>query len=107
MSVSISRGKTDEIIEQIRSVLDRYQEDHPNARIDLYRLDPFSVRVRIIDPRFRRMSRVDRHDYIWKYLDLLPDETQSDISMLVLIAPSEVKKSGANIEFEDPPPSDL
>ena len=37
---------------------------------------------------------------VWKYLDSLPDEAVSDVSMLVLIAPSEAGTSGANIEFE-------
>ncbi len=102
MSISISRGKTDETLERIRCALDRYQKDHPDSQIDLYRHDRFSIRVRIIDPRFLRMRRVDRHDSVWQYLDVLSDETQSDISLLVLIAPSEIKKSGANLVFEDP-----
>jgi hypothetical protein len=106
MSISISRGKTDELLEQIRSALELYQRDHPDARIDLYRNDACSIRVRIIDPRFRRMSRTDRHDLVWKYLDSLPDEAVADISMLVLITPSEAKTSGSNIEFEDPIPSE-
>ncbi len=102
MSISISRGKTDELLEQVSSALEQYQRDHPDARIDLYRKDAFSIRVRIIDPRFRRMSLDERHDLVWKYLDSLTDEAVADISMLVLIAPSEAKTSGSNIEFEDP-----
>ena len=42
---------------------------------------------------------------MWNYFDSLSDEIQSDISMLVLLTPSEVKKSFANMEFEDPVPS--
>ena len=44
---------------------------------------------------------------VWRYLDSLPDEAVADVSMLVLIAPSEAKTSGANLEFEDPLPSDI
>jgi stress-induced morphogen len=106
MSISINRGKTDERLEQIRGALEHYQQDHPDARIDLYRKDAFSVRVRIIDPRFRKMSRTERHSMVWRYLDSLPDEAVADVSMLVLIAPSEAKTSGANLEFEDPFPSE-
>jgi hypothetical protein len=105
MSISISRGKTDDLLEQIRSALELYQRDHPEARIDLYRKDSFSVRVRVIAPRFLRMCRTERHEMVWRYLDALPGDAAADISMLVLIAPSEAKTSGSNIEFEDPIPS--
>jgi hypothetical protein len=37
----------------------------------------------------------------------LPDEIQSDLSSLILLAPEETKKSFANLEFEDPIPSQL
>jgi hypothetical protein len=106
LSISMNRGKEDELLEQIRVALEHYQQDHPDARIDLYRRDAFSVRVRVIDRRFLRMSRTERHNMVWKYLDSLPDEGVADVSMLVLIAPSEAKTSGANLEFEDPLPSD-
>jgi hypothetical protein len=104
MSVSISRGKTDETIERIKSALDHYQSDNPNSCIDLYRHSPYAVRVRIVDPRFASMSRRDRHGSVWNYFDTLSDETVNDITMLVLIAPGEAKSSGANIDFEDPVP---
>jgi len=106
LSINVNRKKVDEILEQVWNALELYQRDHPDARIDLYRQDDFSVRGRVIDSRFLRMSRQDRHNLVWKYLDSLPDETVADISMLVLITPSEAKTSGANLEFEDPLPSD-
>jgi hypothetical protein len=107
MSVSINRGGTDEVLEQITSVLDRYEDKHPDSQIDLYRQNSVSVRIRIIDPRFAKMSVVDRHDSVWKYLDSLSEETQGDISMLVLLAPTELGRSMANLEFEDPVPSTI
>src|SRR4051812_1465752 len=97
----ICRYESDDLLEQVRSALDLYQRDHPDARIDLYRKDAFSVRARIIDSGFLKMSRTERHNMVWKYLDSLPDEAVADISMLVLITPSEARASGSNIEFED------
>ena len=38
-------------------------------------------------------------------LEKLPEEVQSDISMVVLLTPAETKRSLANLEFEDPSPS--
>ena len=107
MTINISRGTTDEILEEIRTVLISYLRDHPSAMIDLYRHNSASVRVRIIDPDFSAMSRKDRNNLVWKYLDPISDDAQADISMLVLLAPKEVEKSMGNLEFEDPVPSGL
>jgi hypothetical protein len=43
----------------------------------------------------------------WKYLGQLPEDVQSDISTLLLLAPEETKTSFANIEFDDPVPSEI
>jgi stress-induced morphogen len=106
MAVEV-RGTRDEIVDQIEEVLEAYQKDHQQAKIAMYRQNSASVRIRIIDPDFGGMSKADRNDYVWNYLDRLSDDTQGDISMLVLLTPSEVKKSHANMEFEDPVPSML
>ena len=107
MSINIPRGDSDAIIENIIDSLRAYEADHPNAQIDLYRQNPVSVRVRIIDPDFARQDRVERHKDVWRYLDSLDEESQSDISSLILLTPGETKKSFANFEFEDPVPSIL
>ena len=62
MPVSITRGKTDRILEQIKDCLESYQKNHPDAEISLYRQNSVSIRIRIIDPRFAGMSRADRSD---------------------------------------------
>src|SRR6516164_2472528 len=56
-------------------------------------------------PSFQGLEKSDRHSRIWKYLESLPEELQSDISMVVLLTPAETPRSLANLEFEDPPPS--
>jgi hypothetical protein len=106
MTVEILRGKTDPILDEIASVLGKsFQRDHSKAKIAIYRQNPASVRIRIIDPIFTKMSRAERNDYGWTYLDRLSDDAQADISLLLLLTPSEVKKDFANIEFENPVPS--
>ena len=102
MSVKILRGGSDKTLDRVKKALQSYASDHPRAQIDLYRQNAVSVRIRIIDPEFGDATRVERHETVWSYLDSLPDEVQSDISMLVLITPDETKKSAANLEFEDP-----
>jgi hypothetical protein len=105
MIINILRGQSDAVIERIKSVLQAYQRDDPDARIDLYRQNPVSVRIRIIDPDFAGLGRVDRHGRVWKYLDRLSEEDEGDISMLVLLTHDETNRSPANLEFEDPVPS--
>jgi hypothetical protein len=108
MEIQVARGKTDAVIEEIRKVLAPFGIDHPGAKIDLYRQNSASVRVRIIDRDFAGMSKRERNELVWKkYLDSLSDDAQADISMLVLLAPDEMAKSMANLEFDDPVPSEL
>ena len=107
MSINIPRGESDEIIERIVEALRVYEADHPNARIDLYRQNSVSVRVRIIDPDLADLNRAERNKYVWKYFDILSEDDQSEVSSLILLKPDEVEKSFANFEFEDPVPSGL
>lgn len=107
MSVRIHHGPSDAVTDGIVSALEAYQADHPAARIDVYRQNSVSVRVRVIDPGFADVPRSVRHDDVWKYLDRLPEEPLADLSMLVLLAPAEIEESFANVEFENPLPSHL
>jgi hypothetical protein len=107
MAITIPRGTSDSVIEKIISVIRSYENDHPHAQIALYRQNPVSVRMRIIDPEFAGLNRPQRSQRAWKYLETLPDDVQSDISTVLLLTPEEMKLSFANFEFEDPIPSAL
>lgn len=107
MTVKVVRGRRDKVIEQIVTALQNYDADHPDSRIELYRQNSVSIRIRIIDPALARKDRVQRHDLVWKYLDELPDETKSDISVLLLLSPDETKHSLGNLEFEHPTRTNL
>ena len=67
-------------MEKIAAVDLPYEADHPHAKIDLYRQNSVSVRVRIIDPDFVGYGRPQRSQQAWRYLEKLPDDVQSDIS---------------------------
>jgi hypothetical protein len=107
MSIRVPRGNSDEVINRIIEALRAYEADHPNAQIDLYRQNSVSVRVRIIDPDLAGQNKISRSQEAWKYLNSLPDEIQSDLSSLILLAPEETRTSFANLEFEDPIPSHM
>jgi stress-induced morphogen len=83
-------------------------------RVDSYRYNSASIRVRVIDSRFEGMSREKRDAMVEEQLDQLPPETQRDIVTLFTFAPSELTRTATNFrefmqntEFEDPSPSML
>jgi stress-induced morphogen len=77
--------------------------------VDAYRYNSASLRVRIIDSRFRGLSREKRDDLVEPILAQLDEGTQADIMNLVLLYPNEVHESSSaligNEEFEHPSPS--
>ena len=107
MAVTIARGAADSQLDEFVSALEKFQADHPNAEISLYRHGRYSVRVRIVDPGFAGESKTQRHRVAWPYLLGLPEETLSDLSSLLLLTPDEKGTSFANFEFDDPLPSRL
>ncbi|HEX7449918.1 MAG TPA: hypothetical protein VF306_20325 [Pirellulales bacterium] len=66
-----------------------------------------SIRIRIIDPQFKGLDRVEREDLVWPLLDTMPDDAHADITFLLLLTPDEVGNSPGNYEFEHPLPSRL
>lgn len=108
MPVSVVRGHRDRILDEIIRSLEAFAEDHPTAKVDVYRWNSVSVRVRIVDPAFSEFSKAERSRLIWrKYLIGLSDEAQSDISSMTLLTPEEAPRSIANLEFDDPSVSEI
>ena len=99
--------KVDEVARIIGHVLEGYREQHPKASVNVYRQNPVSIRIRIIDPDFRGLDRVDREKDVWRILDELPADVRGDITLLLLLTPEEKPDSLANVEFEHPLPSRL
>jgi len=105
MTIRVPRGKADKTIKSLMVGFRKYQADHPNSKIELYRQNAVSIRVRIIDPDFEEFSRFERHQTIWEYLKGVPEDDQNDISMLLLLTPDEVPHSAGSLEFDEPAPS--
>lgn len=83
-------------------------------KVDAYRYNSASIRLRVIDPRFEGLSPEQRDGMVEPHLDQLPERTQADIITLFTFAPSELeqtrkacKESLLNTEFEEPSPSML
>jgi stress-induced morphogen len=94
-------------LNQIKKALASYAAEHAAADVVLYRHGPYLIRIRIIDPDFAGVSRDERHETVWAYLEGLGDEVLSEVSLLLLLTPKETSKSFANVEFDNPVPSGL
>jgi len=78
---------------------------------DAYRYNSASIRVRVVDERFKGKDPEDRDAMVEPLLRKLPEQIQSDIMNLITLYPGETDKSLkarlADTEFEDPSPSRL
>jgi len=97
----VIRGERDERVMALKSALDAYEAAHPGSEARLYRQNPGSVRVRVIDGRFEAMTRSERHDELWAFLaDQVGSEVMEEVSQLLGLAPAETGESLANLDFE-------
>ena len=60
-------------------------------RLDAYRYNSASIRVRIIDPVFKGKKAEARDAIVEPILDKLPERTQAGIMNLFIFAPEEIK----------------
>lgn len=83
-------------------------------QVDAYRYNSASIRVRVIDPRFEKLSTEERDAMVEPHLEELPPRTQADILTLYTFAPSDFEQAPEtlghrllNAEFDFPSPSRL
>jgi stress-induced morphogen len=104
----VVQGNTDAAVQAIKDALDAYETEHPGAEATLYRQNSASIRLRVIDRRFEGMTKSRRHADVWDFLAArVPEDVLADVSLVLTVAPSELKMSFANFEFESPIPSQL
>jgi hypothetical protein len=98
--------KTDQSVRAILQTLQaEYGKNHPKANIEAYRYNPASIRIRIIDPDFKRTNRLDREELVDPILENLPEDIRSEITLLLLLTPEEQRESMGSMEFDNPTPS--
>ncbi len=83
-----------------------------NAKVEAYRYNSASLRVRVVSEQFIGKSRVEREAIVQPLIEKLPDEIQTDIVMLLLLTPDEHARRTErldllDIEFDDPSRSNL
>jgi|SRR3990172_179990 len=87
---------------QIEELLRERFED-----VKAYRRNSASIRVRVIDDKFKGKSLLKREAMVQPVIRKLPEDIQSDIMMLLLLTDDEREESHLNLEFERPSPSRL
>jgi stress-induced morphogen len=101
----IDRSKNpDPQVQQVLEVFEEYERAHPNAQIEARRHSRFSIHIRIIDPDFEGMNRVEREPEIWSLLERLPEEVFLNLTVLILLTPAEAPNSVASFAFDHPEP---
>ncbi len=105
---TVTQGTIDVEVRALKNALDAYEAEHSGAEASLYRQNTASIRLRVIDRRFEGMTKSRRHAEVWDFLAVrVPEDMLADISLVLTVAPAELKNSFANFEFEQPTPSRL
>ena len=69
----------------------------------IYKYNPYSIRVRIIDKSFAELSLAQRHAAVKRVLARLNVDDTENISMLMMLSPEEATETDLmNLEFDDP-----
>lgn len=104
-------------------LVENFLEESGFERVDAYRFNSTSIRVRVIDPRFEGQADEKRDAEIEPFLKKLPSKTRAAVLFLLPLAPSELpeaapgksrrakatmlKKLLLNAGFVDPSPSTI
>ena len=107
MAIKLRTKRPDKALRDIVEALKQYQSAHPRAKIEVYRHNSVSVRIRVVNPEFSGQSWGKREDDLWAILDQLPEDIVAEISVLLLLTPEEAEASFANFEFDHPISSQL
>ncbi len=96
----IADSQVSAILELLRA---EFGKTHPDANIEAYRFDRESIRIRIIDPGLSKILLTRRTKPIWNLLrKSLPKSIRRQIDFLILLTPTEAKRSAMSHEFDDP-----
>ena len=90
---------SDTYVEQIDSALKAYKSKHPDADIKVKRHNSAAVWICIVDSIFEGKGLAAREEEVWPILEQLPADVREEISMLLLVPPSEANDSLLDSEF--------
>lgn len=91
--------QADDAVDQVAAALSEFEASHEDAECMVYRYNPASIRVKIVDAVFHGRSKGERHDYAMRFLRKVPDDALAQISILLCLEPGE--SSLLDLEFLD------
>src|ERR1700682_6498650 len=91
----------------LKTLIDQYGSQHPSAKVEAYRYNSASIRIRITDPDFKGLDRVEREEAVWPIIETLPEDDREQITVLLLSTPKEKRSSFMSMEFDNPVRSSL
>jgi hypothetical protein len=92
---------------KIERIIDERYPNCPKEVPRAYRYNSASLRIRVVDERFKGLNRSQREKIVMPLIRTLPEETQQDVMVLLILAPDELNDSLMNREYEHPSGSDL
>ena len=99
-STRVKRTRETKAIEKLMTEhFPNHARDFPPAA---YRYNPASIRVRVVDEQFKDKSLTERERMVRPILEELPEETQADIMILLLLSPDEMNGTMMSHEFDHP-----
>ena len=69
---------------------------------EAYEQNRFSIRIRVVDEKFRDKDRIEREKLVYPLIHTLPEEIQDDITVLLLLTKDQKARDLLNHEFEQP-----
>src|SRR5207244_1530472 len=91
LAMAVKRTRRTRDIERLlREKFPGYPKDYPP---DVYEYNPSSIRVRLVHDMFKGMDRSDREKVVTPVIRTLPEDTQSDLMVLLLLPPDELSES--------------
>lgn len=91
---------SDATVKAFYESLEPYMREHSQAKVDVYRQNSGSVRIRVVDPDFQGVSMTDRDQGLWPLVESLPEDVFSQLSLLLLLTPKEATDSFVSRAFE-------
>jgi stress-induced morphogen len=91
---------SDATVKAFYESLEPYMKEHAEAKVDVYRRNSGSVRIRVVDPDFQGVSMTDRDQGLWPLVESLPEDVVSQLSLLLLLTPKEATDSFISRAFE-------
>jgi stress-induced morphogen len=91
---------SDATVKAFYESLQPYIKEHSAAKVDVYRQNSGSVRIRVVDPDFQGVSMADRDQNLWPLVENLPEDVFSQLSLLLLLTPKEATDSFISRAFE-------